>query len=122
MIVLSLTLDLPKYLEPGRLPLELAGIALVMKVLVEGRASAVQRVLDWGPVEFVGRLSYSLYLWQQVFFPKKPLLAWQHLPWNLLLALAAAAASYYLLEQPALRWRERFLRRNRKSAPSDTRA
>lgn len=111
MVVLALALPLPKVLLPARIPLELAGIALVLKVLVEGRARRVQRVFGWAPVEWVGRLSYSLYLWQQVFLPKDPIQFWQHLPWSVPLALGFAVASFHLVERPALGWRQRFLSR-----------
>src|SRR5205823_259232 len=60
-------------------------------------------VLEWGPLAWLGRLSYSLYLWQQLFFcgPTRfrltelgPLQDW---PWNAIGLLACAAASHYLL-------------------------
>ncbi|MGE3309241.1 MAG: acyltransferase family protein [Limisphaerales bacterium] len=110
LVVVALALPLPKYLLPLRIPLELAGIALVLKVLVEGRAPGVQRVFQWPPAEWIGRISYSLYLWQQVFLPKEPLAVWQQLPWNIPLAVGFAFASFHFVERPALRWRERFLK------------
>jgi peptidoglycan/LPS O-acetylase OafA/YrhL len=58
---------LPTYLQPGRISLQLLAIALVIKIVSEGRGTATQTVLNAGPVAWVGRLSYSLYLWQQVF-------------------------------------------------------
>lgn len=109
MVVLALALPLPGFLAPARIPLELVGIALVIKVLVEGRGGWIQTVFQWGPVAWLGRISYSLYLWQQVFLPKAPVFAWQKLPWNIPLAVGFALASYWLVEQPALRWRERFV-------------
>jgi peptidoglycan/LPS O-acetylase OafA/YrhL len=109
LVALALVLPLPGFLLPARIPLELLGIALVIKVLVEGRALAILAVFQWAPVAWVGRISYSLYLWQQLFLPKVPLYFWQKLPWNVPLAVALAAASFFLVEQPALRWRERFL-------------
>jgi len=61
------------------------------------------RILNVQPVVWLGKISYSLYLWQQLFaFGTRP-----H-PWYLLLvALGLASASYYLVEQPILRLRER---------------
>ncbi len=109
LVAASLTLPLPSYLLLARIPMELTGIALVIKVLVEGRAPVIQKVFQWAPIAWVGRLSYSLYLWQQVFLPRELAQPWQHLPWNILLALAFALASYHLVEQPALKWRERFI-------------
>ena len=63
-------------------------------------------VLEWRPLAWLGRMSYSLYLWQQFFFlaghtPLTGVLGHlQHGPWNLLGLVACAAASHYLLERP----------------------
>ncbi len=60
-------------------------------------------ILNVRPVVWLGKISYSLYLWQQVFvFGLHPR------PWySILFALALASASYYLVELPMLRSRER---------------
>jgi peptidoglycan/LPS O-acetylase OafA/YrhL len=66
------------------------------------------RMLEWAPLRWLGRLSYSLYLWQQLFFygwdPGSPLGRMQQFPLNILLAMACACASYYLLELPLVRY------------------
>ncbi|MBX9599541.1 MAG: hypothetical protein K2X35_01005 [Bryobacteraceae bacterium] len=59
----------------------------------------------------------SLYLWQQLFLNRDGT-AWVHFfPLNLILAAAAAAASYHLIETPMLdlrlRWEKRIFRRER---------
>ncbi len=61
------------------------------------------RLLNWGPVVWLGKVSYSLYLWQQPFCADPGL---QH-GYFVLFALAAAALSYYFVERPVLRWRDR---------------
>ncbi len=65
------------------------------------------RMLDLGPIRWVGRISYSLYLWQQMFLapawvehPLGPLQRW---PWNLVACFACAMASYYVVEKPMIR-------------------
>ena len=68
--------------------------------------------LNWRPVAWLGRISYSLYLWQQVFLLGLPQLQRLY-PYNILLAVLAACASYYFVEQPALRLRNRRARRKR---------
>lgn len=61
--------------------------------------------LNWAPVAWVGRISYSLYLWQELFCTKLAV----HDGYLLVLpALACACLSYYLIEQPMLRLRERW--------------
>lgn len=71
-------------------------------------ATAVGRTLDWKPVVFVGWISYSLYIWQQIFmFPNKA--AWIcQFPQNVVLAVVVATMSYYLVESPLNSMRSRF--------------
>ncbi|MGD0482988.1 MAG: acyltransferase [Terracidiphilus sp.] len=65
------------------------------------------KVLNWKPIAFVGVLSYSLYLWQQLFLNADSS-AWAcSFPQNLVFAIAAALASYFLLEKPLLELRRR---------------
>jgi peptidoglycan/LPS O-acetylase OafA/YrhL len=62
------------------------------------------RVLNWPPVAWLGKVSYSLYLWQELFCANPAL----HSGYILVLpALAVATLSYYLIEQPILRLRDR---------------
>ena len=60
-------------------------------------------ILNVRPVVWLGKISYSLYLWQQLFA-----YGTHHRPWYLVLAaLGLASISYYSVEQPMLRLRER---------------
>jgi peptidoglycan/LPS O-acetylase OafA/YrhL len=60
-------------------------------------------ILNVPPVVWLGKVSYSLYLWQQLFA-----YGTHRRPWYLVLfALGLASASYYFVEQPMLRLRER---------------
>jgi peptidoglycan/LPS O-acetylase OafA/YrhL len=69
----------------------------------------VTRLLEVAPIRFVGRISYSLYLWQQLFFFNDhtpaawPMSKLQLFPLNYLAAFACALASYYLIERPLIR-------------------
>ncbi|HXU83336.1 MAG TPA: acyltransferase, partial [Polyangia bacterium] len=65
------------------------------------------RVLNARPMVFVGVLSYSLYLWQQLFLNRFSTATVNAFPLNLVLAFAAALASHYLIEKPFLRLRSR---------------
>lgn len=60
-------------------------------------------ILNVRPVVWLGQISYSLYLWQQLFAYGD-----RHRPWYFVLfAVALASASYYWVEQPMLRLREK---------------
>jgi peptidoglycan/LPS O-acetylase OafA/YrhL len=60
-------------------------------------------ILNVSPVAWLGRISYSLYLWQQLFAYGQ-----HNRPWYFVLfAVGLASASYYLVERPMLRMRER---------------
>lgn len=64
-------------------------------------------------MRFVGRISYSLYLWQQLFLAP----GWERAgfepsaPWNLLCAAGAAIASYFFVEKPLIAVGRRISRR-----------
>jgi peptidoglycan/LPS O-acetylase OafA/YrhL len=59
-------------------------------------------ILNVRPVVWLGRVSYSLYLWQQLFVYGEHSRPW----YFVVFALGLAGASYYLVEQPMLRLRE----------------
>lgn len=71
--------------------------------------SILGRGLELAPLRFLGKVSYSIYLWQQLFFTGSHeraggvlgYLQWH--PFNLIATLACAFASYYLLEKPFMR-------------------
>jgi peptidoglycan/LPS O-acetylase OafA/YrhL len=73
--------------------------------------SRTTRVLTLRPLVAVGILSYSLYLWQQFFLNQHSSWAICRFPANLLLAIMAAAASYYFVERPLNEFRRRLRRR-----------
>jgi peptidoglycan/LPS O-acetylase OafA/YrhL len=82
-------------------------IAVVVKVLVEGRCPPVQAVCAWHPVVHLGKLSYSLYLWQTLFCTAQFAGPLWRFPWCIAAALACAVASHHWIEKPMLRLRDR---------------
>jgi len=89
-------------------PLFYLSIATVLMHVVQ----TPYKALNVLPVAWLGRISYSLYLWQQPFCADPALRS----SWYWLLALACACLSYYFIEQPVLRWRERRTYHTRESA------
>ncbi|MGB6973066.1 MAG: acyltransferase [Terracidiphilus sp.] len=67
----------------------------------------VGRLLNWRPITFLGVLSYSLYVWQQLFLNRTSSSWVNEFPQNILFAFAAALCSYFLLEKPFLSLRRR---------------
>jgi peptidoglycan/LPS O-acetylase OafA/YrhL len=94
-----------------RLSITLKAIVLPLLVLSTSRnpSSALGRILELAPLRWVGRLSYSLYLWQQLFFCDRwwtgplPLGMLQEWPMKIILLFACAATSYYAIERPLVR-------------------
>ncbi len=66
--------------------------------------------------DFMGRISYGLYLWQQLFthesIIRPSLLGGYALPLNALAILVCALGSYYTIEKPLLKMRARFRNRS----------
>lgn len=68
------------------------------------------RLLEWSVLRYIGRISYGLYLWQELFFtdhgfseghrPPGMLQSW---PLRLILTFWLAALSYHLLECPLIK-------------------
>ncbi len=65
------------------------------------------RILNSRPFVFIGVLSYSLYVWQQIFLSEAGRFWINRFPQNIVAAFAVSLASYYLVETPFLRLRER---------------
>jgi peptidoglycan/LPS O-acetylase OafA/YrhL len=82
-------------------------IALTIDWCLRHHEGRIGRVLNSAPFAFVGTLSYSLYLWQQIFLDHASKAWFAVFPLNLVLVVGAALASYYIVERPFLRWRER---------------
>jgi peptidoglycan/LPS O-acetylase OafA/YrhL len=91
--------------------MQIVALPLILIWLVKNPLSRAGQWLNARLVAYLGRLSYSLYLWQQPFITGHWQGGWVHrFPGVLILAGTAAVGSYYLVEQPALRWRARFER------------
>ena len=89
-------------------------VALALPILVAYTVLSPRglagRLLEAGWLRYIGRLSYSLYLWQMLFFVPRNELGWiQGFPGAVLATIACALASYYLVEQPAIAFGRRLI-------------
>jgi peptidoglycan/LPS O-acetylase OafA/YrhL len=72
-------------------------------------ANVFGRFLEWSVLRYIGRISYSLYLWQQLFFTGhfeggSHSLGWlQNWPLRLIITFLLAAISYHLIECPLIK-------------------
>jgi peptidoglycan/LPS O-acetylase OafA/YrhL len=89
-----------------------SALALLMPCIIVGSVlnptNLFGEVLEWTPVRYFGRISFSIYLWQQLFFNHHfnmggPARAWQMWPLNWAFTLTCAILSYYVLERPLAR-------------------
>lgn len=93
--------------------LQSAAVAYLIVSLVKVEGGPTYVALNLPPVRFLGRMSYSLYVWQELFFTTPaafgPAAApWLTFPLNIACALLAGLASYLLIEGPMTRLRARF--------------
>jgi peptidoglycan/LPS O-acetylase OafA/YrhL len=109
--VMLLTLPIPLFFT-----LQAMVLAFLILSTVLHPQSLPGRILEFRPIRWIGRISYSLYLWQQLFFGADivaavPQLAWlRRPPCNLLALFACATFSYYIIERPMVRFGHNFAR------------
>jgi peptidoglycan/LPS O-acetylase OafA/YrhL len=92
-------------------------LAVLMTALVLSTAlhpaGWLSRLLELAPLRWVGRISYGLYLWQQIFMtqhfaPGEGFGANAHHGLNWLLTFVCAATTYSMVERPLVRLGHRF--------------
>jgi peptidoglycan/LPS O-acetylase OafA/YrhL len=74
-----------------------------MIYLIDARQPLVFNLLNNPVIRHIGVISYSLYLWQQLFMSQQLSL----LPYGYLLVFIVAEASFWLIEKPSLALRAR---------------
>jgi peptidoglycan/LPS O-acetylase OafA/YrhL len=84
------------------------GIAACIIWCVTNHSGKIGKVLNSEPMVFIGMMSYSIYLWQQLFLDANSSLMMSHFPLNVVLIGVASLASYYVVERPSLEVRQRF--------------
>lgn len=82
-------------------------IASIIMFSVFGPKGIWFRLLNWKPINYIGILSYSIYLWQEIFLCDTGY--WiNRFPQNIICIFAAAICSYNLIEKPFLKLKYKF--------------
>jgi peptidoglycan/LPS O-acetylase OafA/YrhL len=139
-VVMSYTFGLPRGLYGTKTGAQFLGEHLVYgtasflfvlpAVWGDRRGGLPRRILGLRPIAWLGLVSYGLFLWHSRFvewFTEKGAAGW--LPWLgsgfvvmlgcvLAVSLACAAASYYVVERPILRYKDGFRRRRARQSDS----
>jgi peptidoglycan/LPS O-acetylase OafA/YrhL len=110
----AILLVIEKVRVPGLMVLQSVLIpALVLSTVIQS-GNLLARVLESHPLRWIGAMSYSLYLWQEIFLPQiaseKALGVFHYVqqpPWNVLAILACGCLSRYLIELPMTRFGHR---------------
>jgi peptidoglycan/LPS O-acetylase OafA/YrhL len=108
----------PRLYSTFGLPLESIAVVLCLDWALRFPTSGVGGLLNAPAMAWIGTISYSLYVWQELFLDARYTSGWMRFPLNLIWVAATGLASYYLIERPALALRRRLERGARASAPS----
>jgi peptidoglycan/LPS O-acetylase OafA/YrhL len=102
----------PWFRETWRYSLEGISIVIIVSAILFGeRYHLVHWFLNTVVLRWIGRVSYSLYVWHEgisFFLPIESLPHWQQPVVCLFASFAVATISYYVVEQPFLMLRSRF--------------
>ena len=105
-IALVATDPLRDQLQGGTDLIRAALICLLLAATIAVPERMVSRILEMRPLVFLGRMSYSIYLWQQVFLVTANDPRWQLAP-RLAGILGLAWLSYKFIERPLIAWSHR---------------
>ena len=87
--------------------LELAAICLIITAAISFPGTWLYKILNWRPLAWLGVLSYSLYVWNNLFLYSAGRWTVNQFPFNYLCLFATAIASHYLIEKPFLNLKDR---------------
>ncbi len=111
--VLSTLLKFGIYTIPLGFTCQGLGLALLLLQSLVAPRAGLYPALNWGVVSLIGVLSYSIYIWQQIFCTEPGAFGiaptwWLSFPGWVVSALVVATCSYFGLERPLFRLRAHF--------------
>jgi peptidoglycan/LPS O-acetylase OafA/YrhL len=93
-------------------------VGLILIISINYTENPWFRFLNIPFMNYLGKLSYSIYIYQQMFFSKKLWPASQF-PWNFIFIGITAVLSYHLLEMPFLKIKDRFREKKKEPVSAD---
>lgn len=83
----------------------------ILHIITIPKETILYRVLNYPLIIYIGKLSYSIYIWQQLFLIPSNVsyhanVWWAFFPLNMLMALTVAIFSYHFVEQPLLKFKK----------------
>ncbi len=112
LLAVALILLPLKYDTPTIEVLGSAGIALCIGWMYLNQSNRVVQHLDWGPIGYLGMISYGIYMYQGLLTgngPYRSIPFWPPEPWiGALLTFPVAALSFHLFEKPVASLRKKF--------------
>jgi len=88
--------------------LDLASICLLVTAAISFPGTRLFRLLNWPPLAYLGVLSYSIYVWNNLFLNSEKHWLVNSFPLNFLCVFGMALLSHYLVEKPFLKLKNRF--------------
>jgi peptidoglycan/LPS O-acetylase OafA/YrhL len=109
-VIYGSSLFLPEFFQPVLFIIRSFGVATFLLWLYFNQRSGVVSILEWKPLNYIGKISYGLYIYQGLFLRSKPggELFVQQFPQNILFAFMAAMISYHFIEKKFLKLKSRF--------------
>lgn len=88
---------------------------VITNVLLQEKRTWYHAVFNFIPLVYLGRISYSVYLWQQVFLLPQNTTFVGKFPINIVCALAVGWLSYQFIELPFIRIKDKYFPSHSKS-------
>ena len=114
MVLMAWTVSMRTIFPTAFLTVQTVLCVIVLGRLILSPTPTLSLIFANPILRHLGRISYGLYLWQQLFVDN-PNAHWgplQRFPINVIVALAIAELSYWLVEVRFLNWKERFSAHN----------
>ncbi len=115
MLVIGIVLSISSLILPSQLLdyfmiVHALGTTIVLLYVVHRQQSVLTNTLEFTPINYIGKISYGIYIWQGIFLTTGPggKLWVQQFPHNVIITLGVAIISFHTLEKYALSYKKYF--------------